>query len=650
MEFSDTGPGVVGEFSITRTLPRGAGRAVVLARDAHHEQPVRVERERRHASRLAGSTGSRSRVTFSLSGSYEHYESVNNNTQFLPARRTRGLVQSDHRARSTPAQRLPGHDRLGRCETGPVPDRVRSSLHSDFWTAVARVDWQLRKRLSTFVYLRYGDRNGDVQLFGENFQQVQRWRRLPVRLRARPLAAGACWSPAAPARSARSWSRRCSRAATRSPCWTPSTTSIRARRRSGTWRARAASAASPASFEGDIRDVEFVAKTFESFAPRAVVHLAARAGVRPSLEDPVTYTDVNLLGTSVVLNAATRAGVERFVFASSSSVYGERPRGEFSGRPRRRSAARALRRDQARRRAALPRGAGEQRDRRHLPALLQRLRPAHAPGPGDPQVRACSCWRADPIPVYGDGSAERDFTFVVDTVDGIVRALDRARGFSVYNLGRGKPVTLNEIIAALERALGIRAERQTLPDQPGDIPRTWASIARARAELGYAPRSTSTRASRVSSAWLRGEELRLMRVIPLRGLAALLYMAGVLSLSALPGRTVSALGADAFPARSAAHPAVHRAGTGYSVGDRRAAHAARGPGLHRASCCSRESTRSCSCGSRGAWLRSRTSPGTRWASRSGSACRSSLGRSRSRCGGSRSDEHLGDRDRLRRVS
>jgi UDP-glucose 4-epimerase len=83
-------------------------------------------------------------------------------------------------------------------------------------------------------------------------------------------------------------------------------------------------------FEGDIRDMEFVAKTFESFAPRAVVHLAARAGVRPSLEDPVTYTDVNLLGTSVVLNAATRSGVERFVFASSSSVYGERPRGEFT--------------------------------------------------------------------------------------------------------------------------------------------------------------------------------------------------------------------------------------------------------------------------------------------------------------------------------
>ena len=83
-------------------------------------------------------------------------------------------------------------------------------------------------------------------------------------------------------------------------------------------------------FEGDIRDGEFVAKTFESFAPRAVVHLAARAGVRPSLEDPVTYTDVNLLGTSVVLNAATRGGVERFVFASSSSVYGERPRGEFT--------------------------------------------------------------------------------------------------------------------------------------------------------------------------------------------------------------------------------------------------------------------------------------------------------------------------------
>ena len=239
-------------------------------------------------------------------------------------------------------------------------------------------------------------------------------------------------------------------------------------------------------FEGDIRDVEFVAKTFESFAPRAVVHLAARAGVRPSLEDPVTYTDVNLLGTSVVLNAATRGGVERFVFASSSSVYGERPRGEFTE-------------DLAADRPLAPYGATKRGGELLCYAAqansgvgITCLRFFNAYGPRmrpDLAIHkfAVLMLAGRPIPVYGDGSFERDFTFVEDTVDGVVRALDRARGFAVYNVGRGKPVTVNDIIASLERALGVRAERETLPEQPGDIPRTWASIARAKAELGYAP-------------------------------------------------------------------------------------------------------------------------------------------------------------------
>ena len=93
-----------------------------------------------------------------------------------------------------------------------------------------------------------------------------------------------------------------------------------------------------------------------------------------------------------------------------------------------------------------------------------------------------------PIPVFGDGSFERDFTYVDDTVDGIVRALDSARSFHIYNLGRGKPVSMNETIAELERACGRRAVRQTLPPQAGNVPRTWASIERARAELGYDPK------------------------------------------------------------------------------------------------------------------------------------------------------------------
>ncbi len=240
-------------------------------------------------------------------------------------------------------------------------------------------------------------------------------------------------------------------------------------------------------FEGDIRDAAFVARSFASFAPRAVAHLAARAGVRPSVEDPVTYSEVNLVGTSVVLNAALRGGVERFVFASSSSVYGERPRGEFSE-------------DLAADRPLSPYGATKRGGELLCHAAhassgtpVSCLRFFNAYGPRmRPDLaihKFATLMLADrPIPVFGDGSVERDFTFVTETVDGIVRALERARAFHVYNHGRGKPVTVNEIIAALERVLGKPACRENLPAQAGDLPRTWASVARASAELGYAPR------------------------------------------------------------------------------------------------------------------------------------------------------------------
>jgi UDP-glucuronate 4-epimerase len=258
-------------------------------------------------------------------------------------------------------------------------------------------------------------------------------------------------------------------------------------------------------FEGDVRDVDFVAKSFSRFAPRAVVHLAARAGVRPSVEDPVTYTGVNLLGTSVVLNAAAQTGVERFVFASSSSVYGERPRGEFTE-------------DMPADRPLSPYGASKRGGELLCHAAnattgiaVTCLRFFNAYGPRmrpDLAIHkfATLMLAGKPIPVFGDGTIERDFTYVGDTVDGVTRALDRARGFQLYNLGRGKPVTVNDIIAALERVLGVRAERQTLPPAPGDLPRTWASTALAQAALGYAPKVELDDGIRAFVEWLKGAE------------------------------------------------------------------------------------------------------------------------------------------------
>jgi UDP-glucuronate 4-epimerase len=257
-------------------------------------------------------------------------------------------------------------------------------------------------------------------------------------------------------------------------------------------------------FEGDVRDGDFVAKSFARFAPAALVHLAARAGVRPSLADPVTYSDVNLLGTSVVLNAAVHQGVERFVFASSSSVYGERPRGEFTE-------------DLAADRPLSPYGATKRGGELLCHAAFAStglavtcLRFFNAYGPRmRPDLAlhkfASLMLAGRPIPVFGDGTIERDFTFVADTVDGILRALDRADGFHVYNLGRGKPVTVNDIIETLERVIGRRAQREALPPAAGDLPRTWASTALAAAELGYAPRVELDEGVARTVAWLRDD-------------------------------------------------------------------------------------------------------------------------------------------------
>jgi UDP-glucuronate 4-epimerase len=235
-----------------------------------------------------------------------------------------------------------------------------------------------------------------------------------------------------------------------------------------------------------------------------VIHLAARAGVRPSLEDPVGYVETNLTGTAALLAAAVEAGVQRFVFASSSSVYGEQPRGPFTE-------------DLAADRPLSPYGATKRggellcfslHHTTGLPITCLRFFTVYGPRQRpDLAIHkfAKLALEGKPIPVFGDGSAERDFTYISDTTDGVIRALDRCRGFAIYNLGRGQPVTLAATIDALEAALEIPIQRSPQPEQPGDVPRTWASIERARAELGYDPRVELGTGIAAFVAWLRRE-------------------------------------------------------------------------------------------------------------------------------------------------
>lgn len=238
---------------------------------------------------------------------------------------------------------------------------------------------------------------------------------------------------------------------------------------------------------GDIRDVEAVDRLFAEGEFEAVVHLAALAGVRPSLERPAAYTDVNVNGTSVLLAAAVRHGSPRFIFASSSSVYGERKDGPFREEDRV---------DRPVSPYAATKKAGELiahsfHMARGLEVTCVRLFTVYGPRQRpDLAIRKFTerISGGGSVPVYGDGSQVRDFTFVDDTVDGLVRAIDTGLGYAILNFGAGRKVSVLEVIERLEKSLGVTAKIDFQPAQIGDVSQTWADIGAARTLLGYAPK------------------------------------------------------------------------------------------------------------------------------------------------------------------
>jgi UDP-glucuronate 4-epimerase len=253
---------------------------------------------------------------------------------------------------------------------------------------------------------------------------------------------------------------------------------------------------------GDIRDAAAVEKVFAEGRFDAVVHLAALAGVRPSLERPAAYADVNVNGSAVVFEAALRHGEPLVVFASSSSVYGERQDGPF------RESDRV---DRPVSPYAATKKAGELlahsfHHTRGLSITCVRFFTAYGPRQRpDLSIRKFSerLLRGVPIPIYGDGSALRDFTYVDDVVDGVVRAIDRDLGYAVLNFGAGRKISLLEMVGQLESALGVKAEIEWQPRVPGDVPRTWADIEAARQALGYAPSVSFEEGIHRFVAWLK---------------------------------------------------------------------------------------------------------------------------------------------------
>lgn len=236
----------------------------------------------------------------------------------------------------------------------------------------------------------------------------------------------------------------------------------------------------------DLRDLDAI-KQAVPHAPDVIVHLAARAGVRPSLEDPVGYQQVNVMGTQNLLELARVWGTPQFVFASSSSVYGTDPNVPW-------------REDHAVLRPVSPyastKVSGELLG--HVYSHLYDLRfvalrfftvygPRQRP---DLAIRkfAERMRQGDPIPVFGDGSTRRDYTFVSDTVDGVLAAMAYdTEPYAVFNLGNDRTVTLARMIEALEDVLGVKAVLDRHGPQPGDVPQTWADLTQAKTELGYRP-------------------------------------------------------------------------------------------------------------------------------------------------------------------
>lgn len=257
-------------------------------------------------------------------------------------------------------------------------------------------------------------------------------------------------------------------------------------------RANLASLPGATIVTGDIRDRALVTRLFAEGRFDAVIHLAAMAGVRPSILDPLHYEDVNVRGTLHLLEELKLHPTTRFVFASSSSVYGDRANTPF-------------REEDDIHHPVSPYASTKRAGELHcwtyhhlygIPTSCLRFFTVYGPRQRPEMaihkfVKATLAGR--PIPFFGDGTTRRDYTYVDDIVDGVIRALDRPRGFRIFNLGESQTISLAELVDLLGELSGIEPRLDRRPLQPGDALVTYADVSKARAELGYRP-STTVRA------------------------------------------------------------------------------------------------------------------------------------------------------------
>jgi len=242
-------------------------------------------------------------------------------------------------------------------------------------------------------------------------------------------------------------------------------------------------------YREDIRNYDGLKNIFEEEKPEKVIHLAARAGVRPSIQQPLLYEEVNVKGTMNLLDLAKDCKVKNFVFASSSSVYGNQKKTPFSESDSVDNPISPY---------AATKKTGELicYTYHHLYNMnITCLRFFTVYGPrGRPDMAPYKFTKniieGKPILKYGDGTTKRDYTYIADIVKGVIAASDSELGYEIINLGNNKPVELNEFIRIIEDITGKKAIIEQLPMQPGDVDITFADIGKAQKLLGYKPSTT----------------------------------------------------------------------------------------------------------------------------------------------------------------
>lgn len=265
--------------------------------------------------------------------------------------------------------------------------------------------------------------------------------------------------------------------------------------------------------EGDIRDEPLVDRLFAEGKFDGVIHLAARAGVRPSLSEPILYEDVNCIGTLRLLEAARRHGPNLFLFGSSSSVYGINEKVPFSE-------------DDPVNQPISPYATTKRTGEllcynyHHLYGFrIACLRFFTVFGPAQRPEMAIHkftdlLWKGKAVPMYGDGESRRDYTYVDDIVDGLIATLDLGPGFEILNLGGAYTTSLRDLVHWIAEELAVEPRIDYLPGQPGDVPITYADVSKAARLLGYAPKVPIREGLRRFVAWYRERQHGLGHVEP----------------------------------------------------------------------------------------------------------------------------------------